>query len=107
MKQLGIEPIKQESWYLQIKDEVQVSKRITDQMSTSEIRKMYHDKNFLCDTCGKSLGKCDFKLEEHIIHMINPAFWWSCDDCMIKDMKNGDIIGTDESDHEKWQSNNT
>jgi hypothetical protein len=106
MKQLGIEPIKQKAWHLQIKDEIKISKRIIDEMSIAQIRKMYLDKKFICDVCGGSLGKIDFSLEEHVIHMINAGIIWSCDDCIIKDIKNGRVLGMTETKAKKWQSNN-
>lgn len=104
---LHFQPIKQEAWYLQIKDEIQTSKRPIDKMSIAEILKMYENKKYLCDTCNKELGKNEFTLNDHIAHLINPIIHWSCEDCIIKDMKQGNIIGaTKEPKPERWQSNN-
>lgn len=105
--QLHCKPIKQQSWYLQIKDTIQNSKRPIDKMSIAEIRKMYEDNNFVCDTCGKKFEKDNFTLEEHITHLINPIVLWSCEDCIMTDLKQGNIIGsTEESKPEKWQTEN-
>lgn len=55
MDKLFLEPIRQETWYLQIKDEISHSKRPIDKMSIAEILQMYRERKFLCDTCGKQL----------------------------------------------------
>ena len=104
--ELHIKPIQQEAWHLQIKDEIFTSKRLIDKMSTEEILKMYQNKQFLCDTCGKELGKSEFTLEDHIAHMINPMIIWSCEDCIIKYMKQHNIIGTTEHNLKQWQIEN-
>ena len=85
--------IKQEAWYLQIKDKICSSKRPIDKMPIAKILQMYEQRAFLCDTCGKELGRTDFSLEDHIAHMINPLILWSCEDCLMDDMKNGRVIG--------------
>ena len=96
------QPIKQEAWYLQIKDKIQHSKRPIDKMSVAEIRKIYQEKDFVCDTCGSKFEKDNFTLEEHITHLINPIVLWSCEDCIMKDLKQDNIIAAiDESKPEK------
>lgn len=103
MENLASESIPQIAWYLQIKDEMPHSKRPIDKMTTAEIVDMYEQKNFLCDTCGKELGKCDFSLQDHVIHLINPMILWSCEDCLINDVKNSRIIGsTKEPNPQNW-----
>ena len=87
-------PIPQIAWYLQIKDRIPQSKRPTDKMTTAEIGKIYRNNKFLCDTCSKELGKCNFTLEEHILHLINPMIIWTCEDCLIDDMKKGRVIAS-------------
>jgi hypothetical protein len=99
---LHLRPAPQIAWHLQIKERVARSKRQIDKMSIAEIAKMYKDGNLLCDTCGKSLGKFDFMLEDHIIHLINPSFVWSCEDCIINDIKNDRIIA-ETPDKLSWQ----
>jgi hypothetical protein len=90
---LHVRSIPQVAWHLQIKESVARSKRTIDKMSINDIATMYRNGNLLCDTCGKSLGKgFDFALEDHIIHLINPGFVWSCEDCILDDVKNGRII---------------
>jgi len=107
MDDLIFKPVKQQAWYLQIKEKIASSKRPIDKMSIAEVFKMYENQTFFCDTCGKHLGKRDFSLEDHIIHLINPIILWSCDDCLIDDMKEGRIIGsTKEPDPKKWQIDN-
>ena len=99
--------IKQEAWYLQIKDEIIHSKKSMDKMSIAEILKIYDGKKYLCDTCNKELGgKNNFTLVDHITHLINPTVLWSCEDCIIKDMKSGNIIGEAETKLESWQIRN-
>lgn len=98
---LHFQPIKQEAWHLQIKDKIQTSKRPIDKLSIAEIRKMYQENMFSCDTCGKKFEKNNFTLEEHITHLINPIVLWSCEDCIIKDLKNGNVIGATEPDSTK------
>jgi len=104
---LHFQPIKQEAWYLQIKDEISNSKRPIDEMSIAEIRKMYQENIFSCDTCGKKFEKNNFTLDEHITHLINPIVLWSCEDCIMKDLKQGNIVGaTEEPEPNQWQSEN-
>lgn len=99
-------PIKQQSWYKQIADSISICSRPIDKMSTLEISKMYQSRKFLCDTCNKELGRCDFTLEDHILHLINPLILWSCDDCIQKDLRSGNIFGmTEELTPHKWQMN--
>jgi hypothetical protein len=101
---LSFNPIPQISWYLQIRDKMMESKRPIDKMSTVELIRIYKEKKFLCDTCGKIFDKCNFTLDDHIIHLINPSILWSCDDCLIKDMKKGKIIAsTPEPQTEPWK----
>ena len=77
-------------------------------MSVAEIRKMYQDNAFVCDTCGHGFTKNNFTLEEHITHLINPIVLWSCEDCILKDMKQGNIIGaSEETTPKRWQTENT
>jgi hypothetical protein len=90
------------AWYIQAKEGIERGKRTVDRMSISDIAVMYRDAKFLCDTCGKSLGKFDFDLKDHIIHLVNPSFVWSCEDCIIDDMKNGRIIA-ETPDRPSWQ----
>ncbi len=106
-RELHLEPIKQEAWHKQIKGEIEASKRPIDKMSIAEINQMYEQKKFLCDDCGKELERSDVSLEEHITHLINPIVLWSCDDCIIKCMKNGSVIAaTEEPDPDQWQIEN-
>jgi hypothetical protein len=93
------EPIKQDAWYFQIKDEIPHSKRPIDKKPIAEILQMYRGRKFLCDTCGKELiGKIDFSIEDHIAHMINPIILWSCEDCIImSDIKNGRVIAATDN----------
>ena len=92
---LSLEPIKQEAWHLQLKDKRQSGKRPIDKMSTAQVLQMYRERKFLCDTCGKELvGRVDFSLEDHIVHLINPIMLWSCEDCIMDDYKNGRVIAT-------------
>lgn len=105
--ELYFKPNKQESWYKQIKDEIQTSKRTIDKMSIKEINQMYEQKKILCDDCGKDLERSDIPLEDHITHLINPMIIWSCEDCVIKCVKNGNVIGaTEESKPDQWQLDN-
>lgn len=98
------EPLKQEAWYKQVVQDISTSKRPIDKMSIAEVRNMYQQHMFLCDSCGKALLRGDFTLEEHIIHMINPSYHWSCEDCFQDDLRNNRIIAmTDENPPEKWQ----
>jgi len=104
---LHFQPIKQEAWYLQIKEKIPNSKRPIDKMSIAEIRKMYQENNFVCDTCGNKFERNNFTLEEHITHLINPIVLWSCEDCIMKDLKQGNIVGaTEEPEPNQWQSEN-
>jgi len=89
---LTSKPIPQIAWHLQIKEQITRSNRTIDKMSINQIALMYRDNKLLCDTCRKDLGNSDFKLEDHVIHLINPSIVWSCEDCIIDDMKNGRII---------------
>jgi hypothetical protein len=91
------EPIKQQAWYLQIKDEIHYSKRQMDKMPIAEILQMYRARKFLCDTCGKELDKVDFSIEDHIAHMINPIILWSCEDCIMSDIKNRRVIAATDN----------
>ena len=87
------EPIIQEGcWHLQLKGKRQSGKRPIDKMSIAEVLQMYEERKFLCDTCGKELGRTEYSLIDHIIHLINPMILWSCDDCIISDIKNGNVI---------------
>lgn len=99
-------PIKQEAWYKQIRGRIEKSKRPIDKMSVKEIRKLYQEKRFLCDTCGKEIQKCNFTLEDHIIHLINPSVLWCCEDCYQNDLRNGKIIGMISSATDSWQDEN-
>jgi hypothetical protein len=91
------EPIKQEAWYLQIKDVIRYSKRQMDKMPIAEILQMYRARKFLCDTCGKELDKVNFSIEDHIAHMINPVILWSCEDCIMSDIKNRRVIAATDN----------
>ena len=104
---LHIKPQKQEAWYLQIKNDIQNSKRVVDKMSIKEINQMYTQKKTLCDDCGKELEKSNIPLEDHISHLINPRVIWSCEDCIIKCVKDGRVIASSkESEPEQWQIDN-
>ena len=103
---LHVKRVKQESWYKQIKDRIPNSKRPIDQLSISQINQMYKQKKFLCDDCGNELEKSDIPLEDHISHLINPMVLWSCEDCIIKCMKNGSVIGATEENPNQWQIDN-
>jgi hypothetical protein len=93
------EPIKQEAWHIQLKDKRLSGKRPIDKMSIAQILRMYEERKFLCDTCGKELvGKNVCSLKDHIAHLINPKVLWSCEDCLIDDFKNGRIIAATPDD---------
>jgi hypothetical protein len=96
MTELSFEPIIQQAWYLQIQDQIQSSKRLIDKMPIAAILEMYRERKFLCDTCGRGLGRIDFSLKDHIAHMINPSIIWSCEDCLIDDMKHNRIVASTE-----------
>jgi hypothetical protein len=85
-------PAKEEPWYLQIKDEIPKSERPIDNMSTKQIRKMYMYNVFLCDSCGKEFDKTNFTLKEHILHLIDPLYYWSCENCFQQDLREGRVI---------------
>jgi hypothetical protein len=97
MENLSLEPVKQQAWYLQIKDQIQSSKRLIDKMPIAAILEMYRERKFRCDTCGKDLGRIDFSFEDHIAHMINPSIIWSCEDCLIDDMKHNRIVASTDN----------
>ena len=97
MENLSFEPIKQEPWYLQIREKISHSKRPIDKMSIAEVLRMYKQRNFVCDTCGKELGRAEFTSEDHVCHLINPVVLWSCEDCIISDIKERRLIGTTEN----------
>jgi len=97
MDNLSLEPVKQEAWYLQIKDQIQSSKRTIDKMPIAIILEMCRERRFVCDTCENQLGRIDFSLEDHIAHIINPSIIWSCEDCLIGDMKNNRIVAATDS----------
>jgi hypothetical protein len=101
-------PIKQESWYLQIKEKIGKSKRPIDNMSVAQVRQIYIDRQFLCDLCGKILqNPSNISLEEHILHLINPSVEWSCEDCFQSDLRNGRILAMSEDPKaEQWQQQN-
>jgi hypothetical protein len=90
---LHSKPVPQIAWYLQIKDKITESGRTIDHMTTLQISKMYEEGRFLCDTCGKELGKCDYSLHDHILHLINPMILWPCEDCYQRDLRSGRIVG--------------
>jgi hypothetical protein len=93
------EPIRQEAWYLQIKDEILRSKRPIDSMPIAEVLQMYRERKFVCDTCGKDLvgRSTDISLEDHIAHIINPVVLWSCEDCIMSDINNERVMGATEN----------
>ena len=98
-------PIRQESWYLQIKEKIGKSKRPIDNMSVAQVRQMYIDRQFICDLCGKILqNPSSISLEEHILHLINPSVEWACKDCFQSDLRNGRILAMSEDPQaEQWQ----
>jgi hypothetical protein len=97
MENLSFKPIRQEAWYLQIRDKILHSKRPTDKMSIAEVLQMYRERKFVCDTCGKELYRAEFSLEDHICHLINPVVLWSCEECILSDIKDGRTIATTEN----------
>lgn len=100
-------PIKQEAWHKQIKTEITRSKRPIDNMSIAQIRKLYQEKKVLCDSCSKEIGKCNYTLEEHVIHLINPSVLWCCEDCYQSDLRNNRIIAiAEDPKSEAWQDQN-
>lgn len=103
---LFLTPIKQEAWYKQIREEIAISKRPIDKMSVAEISKMHDEQKFLCDTCGKELGKSDVSVKDHVLHLINPSIWWCCEDCYQSDLRNDRIIAMEEERSESWQEQN-
>ena len=53
------------------------------------------ERKFLCDTCGEKIeGKNNCTLKEHILHLINPSYLWSCEACFQDDLRNNRIIAT-------------
>ena len=107
MMDLSSVQIKQQAWHLQIKDEISKNKRPIDKLSIAEIRKMYQERKFLCDSCGNELGKCEYTLEEHITHLINPSYYWCCEDCLQNDLRSNRIIAiSEEPKPENWQIEN-
>jgi hypothetical protein len=107
MPKLFSTPIKQEAWYKQIREEITISKRPIDKMSVAEINKMYEEGKFLCDTCSKELFGFKKSLTDHVLHLINPAILWSCEDCFQSDLRNHRIIAmADEPAPYKWQDQN-
>ncbi len=103
--ELHREPIKQQAWYLQIKDEIPNSKRPIDKMSIAEILEMYQNNDFVCDDCGSKMGKMNCTLKEHIAHVINPIVHWSCEDCIIQAIRNGRVIASTATT-DKWKLSN-
>lgn len=103
---LSFEPVKQQAWHLQIKDEILTSKRTIDKLSIKQINLMYENKKFLCDDCGDKFEKLDISLADHILHLINPSIFWSCDDCIITCMKEGRVIASSEPKPEQYQLDN-
>jgi len=99
--------MKQAPWIEQRKtliDEYHAQIKPIDRMSFAEISRMYDENNFLCDVCGKKLGKCNYTLKDHIFHLIHPTFQWSCEDCFQDDLRNDRIIAMEEEPKpEKWQ----
>ena len=95
--ELFSEPIKQQAWHLMFNADIDKRgyKRPIDRMPVAEILKMYEEENFICDGCGARIGKVNCTLKEHIAHLINPIVGWSCDKCMLKLYKSGDIIAGD------------
>jgi transcription initiation factor IIE alpha subunit len=98
--ELFSEPIKQQAWHIQYKT---IRKKITtrfqrpiDEMSMANIAEMYKSKTFLCDSCGKELGGCNYTLEDHVLHLIDPRYYWSCGDCIQDDFRNGRVIAMSE-----------
>lgn len=104
MIELYSKPIPQTAWHMQIKEEIQSSKRPIDRMAIAEIVKMYEELNFLCDICGNKLQHGNkLTLTEHIIHLINPAFKITCEDCFQDDLRKGRIIAMCREKIENWQ----
>ena len=66
---------------------------------------MYIERKFLCDACGKPFDKTTFTLEDHILHLINPLYHWSCEDyCIQSDLRNGRVIARiAETESAPWQ----
>ncbi len=95
--------IPQKSWRQQIQDKFNLSNRVIDNMNLGQIGTMYREGSFLCDTCGKKLDKCNLSTQEHILHLINPMIIWSCEDCIISDIKNKRIISSTENYEESWK----
>ena len=106
VRQLSIKPKKQQAWHKQIKQELQKNIRTIDRLSIAQIRDMYENKKFLCDTCGAKLDRIDLPIIQHITHMINPRVLWSCDDCIADDFKNNRVIGVSEVRPQSWQLEN-
>ena len=105
--QLFTNPIKQEAWHKQIRDEITHSKRTIDKMSIAEIGEMYDEGKFLCDTCGKVLFNFKKSLTDHVLHVINPSIWWTCEDCFQNDLRNGRVITVSEEPKSgSWEDRN-
>ena len=106
VSELGFKLIPQIAWYSQIAEQIKTSKRIIDTLPIKDISDMYDSKKFICDTCGKSLEKCDFSVSDHVTHLINPSIYWSCEDCINSDIRNGGIFAMSElSRSEIWKEN--
>ncbi len=84
------------SWYSQIKEKIGHSKRPIDKMSIKEINEMYKKGIFNCDSCGNEFDKTDFTLRDHISHLIDPLYYWVCEDCFQSDLRNNHIIAIEE-----------
>ncbi len=108
ISRLVSEPIKQQAWRLQTKDDFNNTKRPIDKKSVVQIYEMFKEKKFICDICGKNISiSREINLEEHIIHVINPEVIWTCEDCFQLDLRNGRIIAiSKEPEPEKWQIEN-
>jgi hypothetical protein len=93
-------PLKPESWYKQytrIIEEMTRRERPIDKLTIAEIGKMYEERNFLCDSCGKKIeDKNICTLKEHILHLIDPFYEWCCEECFQQDLREGRIIAMED-----------
>ena len=56
---------------------------------------MYDKNESICDDCGKPFDANNLSLKDHIMHMINPMYYWSCTACLVELHRRGGIIAGD------------
>jgi hypothetical protein len=86
-------PIKQQEWWKQIFPHIKECRRAMDRLSIAEIIELYSKNRILCANCGKELDiPPNWEPIHHIINLINPMTGATCDDCMYKLYKTGNIL---------------